>query len=56
MTKFKCVDNRGRESVLTLNKVYEGKGMPDTLYVKIFKCEDGDYGIFLIQRFEILEG
>jgi len=55
---YKCVWNIGRENCLTNGKIYQGYGydVSGSTFIRIVVCDDGDYGIFSRDRFEIVEG
>ena len=57
--KFKCVNNKCRESVLTIGKIYKGEYAYDypkdeygKTYIKIDVCDDELNGVFSNYRFE----
>lgn len=54
--KFKCIKNTGKEIMLTVGKVYEGKPLTDnSLYIEIEDLDNGLSGAFLNNCFELVE-
>ena len=49
--KFRCVNNKLLEGVLTHNKIYAGEVARHRDFIKIFHCDDGHSGYFEGERF-----